>query len=157
MMDYTYPVDDPRIRREAVSLSKMGFDVTVFGAASQGGKQASEQLDGVQFISVPVFTQLTIGSVSKMIIQLIRNDVGDMTPDTPQVGQKLRTLFTLIFINLWAIRLGFSKRCDVVHSHNWHYVPAARFLRAVYRARSIHETHESPYVEFGNRFITSFI
>ena len=156
MLNYADGKDHPRVRREAISLTQMRYKVVVYGAARQGNQPTQEVVDDVLFVLLPIFVNLSIREIFKMIWRLIKGNIGEITREPPQENNKLRSMLTLIFINLWALRLGVSERYDIVHSHSFHFTPATLFLRNWYRAHLIHDLHESPNVILGNQITSQF-
>lgn len=156
MLVYSHVRDDPRVRRAARTVANMGYPVVVYGAARQGGFPTKETLDGFEILLMPVFTSFGIGSIVSMIWRLIRGDVGEQTVDVPQSSHKVRSLFTLVFLNLWILRFGLSRRFDIIHTHDIQPVPAAILLNWLYRAKLIHDAHENVEGLYGDSALSRY-
>ena len=154
MLVYSHVKDDPRVRREAHTVVQMGHDVVVFGAARQGGFPTKEVVDGFEILLMPVFTSFGLLPILNMLWQLIRGNLGETTPTVPQTSHKLRSLFTMLFMNLWILRFGLGRRFDLIHTHDIQPIPAAILLKWLYRAKAVHDAHENVDGSFGENFIS---
>lgn len=156
MLVYSHVRDDPRVRRAARTVAKLDYTVDVFGAARQGGFSTKETLDGFNIVLMPVFTNFGMGSILSMAWQLVRGEVGEQTVEVPQSSHKMRSLFTLIFFNLWILRFCISRRYDLIHTHDIQPVPAAILLNWFYRGKLIHDAHENVEGLYGDSLLSRY-
>ena len=143
MLVYGYAQDDPRVRRAGKTVAHLGYDVTVIGAARNGGVPAEEVVDNMRIILTPIFIHLKLINILLMLWNLLRGDVGTVTAKPSSDRSGIRSAFTVIFYNLWVIRLAYSQRYDLIHCHDFWPLFPARFLSSRYGVPLIYDAHES--------------
>lgn len=134
--------DDPRVVNEGITLVQAGYEVVVLGAARQpeGGQPVRSELHGMRITLVPVVASRSPLRLFKALWKLVRGDVGTHT-EAP--GRRMMDIVSLVFLNLWLVRLGLRLRFDVVHCHHIAPLPAAWLLARWRQVALIYDARES--------------
>ena len=134
--------DDPRVVNQGMTLTQAGYDVVVLGAAREpgGGQPVCSELHGMRVMLVPVVSSKNPLRLLKALWRLARGDIGIRT-EAPD--QRMTNAISLVFLNLWLVRLGLGMRFDVVHCHDAVPLPAAWLLARWRRAVLIYDARES--------------
>ncbi|MGQ9887847.1 MAG: glycosyltransferase family 4 protein [Aggregatilineales bacterium] len=134
--------DDPRVVNEGMTLTQAGYEVIVLGAARQpqGGEPVCSDLYGMRVVLMPVFSSKNPLRLLKALWRLVRGDIGTRT-EAPD--QRMTNAISLVFLNLWLMRLGLRWQFGVVHCHDAAPLPAAWLLARWRRAALIYDARES--------------
>lgn len=144
MLVYGSVRDDPRVINQGKSLRNAGYRVSVIGAAREGFEPEPTRttIDGLDVTLIPLLDSIHLGALLRMASRLLRGDPGMRTEPLHQRRDTLRTLVNIVFFWLWVLRLSWSTRCDLVHSHDVIPLPVAWLLGARYAAPYIYDSHE---------------
>lgn len=99
------------------TLKKAGYSIVVIGATREAlpvTYPTKEQLDAIDISHVPLLTQVGPLTIIRLLLQLVRGDIGQKTQPMPTGRAPLRTLLNIFFFNLWVIRLGGKLKPDAI-------------------------------------------
>lgn len=136
MLVNTHVYDDPRVISEATTLVQAGYQVAVIGAARLGGVPVRKNVEGIEIVLVP----MVINHVWRSLWQVLRGKMGITTAQPPSAQT---TILSLLFFNMWCLRLGWKYPAQVIHSHDLSPLPVASLLAFLRRTRLIYDSHES--------------
>lgn len=142
MVVNTYAPHDSRVIFSATSLRKLGYNVFLVGAARQrtGDVPVRQHVDGVDVFITPMMTARGFGAVLRALGHLLRGNPGATTYASPYPRSDL---LSVLFFNLWLLRLGLGRQIDVVHCHDLSPLPGAWLLARLKRAKIIYDCHEN--------------
>ncbi|MBI5666863.1 MAG: glycosyltransferase [Chloroflexi bacterium] len=142
MLVNSYARDDWRVMAEAGALVRAGYEVHLIGVArhSKGGVRVREVINGIYITLVPMHTSTSLKALGRAFWRWLRGDIGEITLDQPH---RHTNLVSLMFFNLWCLRLGLGMEADVVHAHDLSPLPAAWLIAHLRRMRLVYDAHES--------------
>ncbi len=159
---------DPRVRREAASLVKAGYRVTVIGVRLTEGELDAEELDGYLVRRIP-HPRLALQRLMRRFPGLYRvarwtyrrlrgcrtEPVGTRQELTgkPSVSagtesgiatlqHDLRTILNVLWINLRLAMSGWKERADVYHAHDLDTLLAGYLCTTIPGRKLVYDYHE---------------
>ncbi len=148
MVVNSYAPDDPRVIFTAQSLVQMGYQVVLVGAARQrsGDVPVYHEVNGVQVFITPMVPSLHPLKLISAMWALLRGKHGEITLSSPHIQTGI---VSMLFFNLWIVRVGLGRRFDVIHCHDLSPLPGCWLLAKVFRKRLIYDAHEDAVTMYG--------
>lgn len=137
MLVYTYVPDDPRVIGESRSLTQMGYQITAIGSAVHRSTTGHQVLDGIDITILPMI--LRIGQVPRAVWWLLR---GHVPQNDERYSSSTSNLLSLLFFNLWILRLSLFHNYDLIHVHEHQALISGWLLALIKRINWIYDAHE---------------
>ncbi len=142
MFVYTNAPSDPRVVTSGTTLVQLGYQVKTVGVALYGGKAGYYDVEGMDITILPVVNRLNPLFLWRALWQLVR---GRFPVDTsPETGERTRsTALSVLFFNLWLLRLALFAPINIIHCHEHQGMLAAWLLAKLKRIPWIYDAHEA--------------
>lgn len=136
-VSYSCIKDDPRVMTEGRILASLGYRVSVVGVAL-GARPMRSTVDGMKVTVTPLVSGYAPRAIAGAVWALLRGKV-----DAGSAQPLKSTYLSLLFFNLWVLRLGFATRPQIIHCQEHQPLPSAWLLARLLRVRLVYDSHEN--------------
>jgi len=142
IVDYLHAFHDRRMLLQAEALARLGYQVIVIATLRYGEPNYRQTRNGVEFRLTPFVPTRNLWVLLRVLWGWLRgvpvNPLGLPEKTPPRSNAIALGLYTL-----WAIRLGWSPKADIIHCHEHTPMPAGWLLSLLHRAPLVYDEHDN--------------
>ncbi len=137
MLSYSYIEDDPRVVMEGRIIASLGYMVDVAGVA-MGFPPKQAPINGMKISIFPLINSYNPFIIGRGLWNLLRGKI-----ESESSTQRKSNIVSLLFYNLWVLRLWLGRRADIIHCQEHQPLFIAWILARLFRAKLIYDAHEN--------------